>query len=119
MSLITREAEEGAGTRAAPEVRVWLLAQRVAFDQALFVLGVFSHSERAKLAAAGHVGSETELSWRIEEWEVGWQSQRASVLWRDQGEAIPLEFWVIPFLLNASEEGSQMIHRPSSLAQLH
>lgn len=117
IDLLAGASEAGIGVRPVPEVRVWLLAQRVAFDRALFVLGVFSHSERAKLAAVEHVGSSTELSWTIEEWEAGWQSQRADVLWKDRGEAIPLEFWVIPFLLNASEEGSQMIYRPTPAAQ--
>jgi hypothetical protein len=96
-----------------------MLAQRVAFDEALFVLGIFSDPERAKLAAAGHTGGEKELSWSTEEWEVGWQSYRATVLWSDQSEEIPLEFWIVPFLLDASEEGSQMIHGPAPAQHVH
>jgi hypothetical protein len=106
---------DGGGTN----VRVWLLAQRVEFDPFLWILGIFSDPNRAKLAVAGHTGGDEELQWATVEWEVGWNCYRADLLWTHHSEVFPLEFWIIPFALDGAEEGSVMIHGPSPAIHVH
>jgi hypothetical protein len=90
---------------------VWLLAQQVGADTSLFVLGIFSDPSRAKAAVAEHTEGGEPL-WKAVEWENGWPARHAAMLWSHRGEEIPLEFWIIPFLLNRSEMGDLTIRLP-------
>jgi hypothetical protein len=80
----------------------------------MFVLGIFSDPKGAKSAAADHMGGSNEEPpvWNAVEWENGWPARSAAMLWSDRGEEIPLEFWIIPFLLNRVEMGDLMIRVP-------
>ena len=97
---------------------MWLLAQQVGSEASLFVLGIFSDPQRAKSAVAEHTGGGDEPLWKAVEWENGWPARRAVMLWCDRGEEIPLEFWIIPFLLNRSEMGDLTIRLPRLRAPL-
>lgn len=90
---------------------MWLLAQQVGTDTSLFVLGIFSDPNRAKAAVTEHTEGGEPL-WKAVEWENGWPARHAAMLWSHRGEEIPLEFWVIPFLLNRSEMGDLTIRLP-------
>jgi hypothetical protein len=79
----------------------------------MFVLGIFSDPKRAQTAATEHTGGGCEPMWKAVDWEDGWPARHAALLWSDRGEEIPLEFWIIPFLMNRSEMGDLTIRVPN------
>ncbi|HEU4562905.1 MAG TPA: hypothetical protein VFS20_34055 [Longimicrobium sp.] len=95
---------------------VWLLTERVAADEAMCVIGVFTEVERAKLAAAAEAETEEAPTWETVSWEQDLNAYRAALLLIHNREVIEIEFWILPFVLNRTEQGTELLRFPSKLA---
>lgn len=95
---------------------VWLLTERVAADEAMCVIGVFTEVERAKLAAAAEAETEEAPRWETVSWEQDLDAYRAALLLIHNREVIEIEFWILPFVLNRTEQGTELLRFPSKLA---
>ena len=94
---------------------VWVLTERVAEDEAMCMLGVFTDVERAKLAAAAEVDAEEAPTWQTVSWERDLNAFRSALLLVHNRELIAIEFWILPFILNRTEPGTELLHLPSKL----
>ena len=94
---------------------VWLLTERVADDEAMCLIGVFTTVERAKFAAGDEAGVEESPTWETVAWDQGLNAYRAALLLVHNREIIALEFWILPFILNRTEPGTELLHMPARL----
>ena len=96
---------------------VWVLTERVVGDEAMCMLGVFTAVERAKLAAAAEADTEESPTWETVSCEQDLNAFRSAVLLIHNREMIAIEFWILPFTLNRTEPGTELLHPPLRLAR--
>ena len=94
---------------------VWLLTERVADDEAMCLLGVFTDVERAKFAAGVEAEVEEAPTWETVTWDQDLIAHRTALLLIHNREIMAIEFWIFPFVLNRTEPGTELLHLPMKL----